>query len=419
MLSLVSGESTKAHSAPSVEDTLKDFWATRPRRPRQGRKVAGVAAGIGARYGIDPVIVRVAFVVATFYGGAGVLAYLLGWLFLAEEDDEASPMEALTGRGRSSSSAAFTVALCVAMFPAFWWFFDRDFSGFIAVALIGGSLFLLHRHRSHLGTARPVAAAQTSEMETGPTVVWDPINPGHEARQRPPAWDPLGAAPFAWDLPEPSSREPDPEPPAPRRRRSKVGLVTMAFVFLTVGAIIAFAPDGGGWLSVQHVIGLVLAILGLGLVAGAFSGGGRGLIGLAVPLAAMGIAMTIVWPTGITAEGVGDVDDRPLTIEQVKNSYQRNLGSVTLDLRELPPSGEVKTKAKVDVGDVTVIVPETADVTVKCSAGVGSVTCLNEERNGPDSKVTTVDLGSDGKGGLVIELDAIVSGPGSVEVRRG
>ncbi|WP_228770368.1 PspC domain-containing protein [Actinokineospora alba] len=418
----MSGESTKAHSAPSVEDTLKDFWATRPRRPRQGRKVAGVAAGIGARYGIDPVIVRVAFVVATFYGGAGVLAYLLGWLFLAEEDDEASPIEALAGHGRSSSSAAFTVALCVAMFPAFWWFFDRDFSGFIAVALIGGSLFLLHRHRSHLGAARPPATAQTSEMETGPTVVWDPINPGYEAQQQqqqPPAWDPLGAAPFAWDLPEPSLREPDPQPPAPRRRRSKVGLVTMAFVLLAVGVGVILGPDTGGWLTFQHGIGVVLGILGLGLVAGAFSGGGRGLIGLAVPLAAMGIAMTIVWPTGITAEGVGDVDDRPLTIEQVKNSYQRNLGSVNLDLRELPTSGEVKTKAKVDVGDVTVIVPETADVTVKCSAGVGSVKCLNEERNGPDSKVTTVDLGPDGKGGLVIELDAIVSGPGSVEVRRG
>ncbi|WP_312880096.1 PspC domain-containing protein [Actinokineospora xionganensis] len=415
----MSGESTKAHSAPSVEDTLKDFWATRPRRPRQGRKVAGVAAGIGARYGIDPVIVRVAFVVATFFGGAGVLAYLLGWLFLAEEDDEASPIEALAGHGSSSSSTAFTVALCVAMLPAFWWFFDRDFSGFLAVALIGGSLFLLHRHRSHLGVARPPAAARTSETETGPTVVWDPIDPGYEAQQqRPPAWDPLGAAPFAWDLPEPSSREPDPEPPAPRRR-SKVGLVTMAFVLLAVGVGVLVGPDTGGWLTFQHGIGVILGILGLGLVAGAFSGGGRGLIGLAVPLAAVGIAMTVVWPTGITAEGVGDVDDKPLTIEQVRSSYQRNLGSVTLDLRELPTSGEVKTKAKVDVGDVTVIVPETADVTVKCSAGVGSVKCLNDERNGPDSKVTTVDLGPDGKGGLVIELDAIVSGPGSVEVRRG
>ena len=36
-----------------VEDTVKDFWATRPRRPRRGRKVAGVAAGIANRYRID------------------------------------------------------------------------------------------------------------------------------------------------------------------------------------------------------------------------------------------------------------------------------------------------------------------------------------------------------------------------------
>lgn len=414
MLSLVSGESTKTHS---VEDTLKDFWATRPRRPRQGRKVAGVAAGIGARYGIDPVIVRVAFVVATFYGGAGVLVYLLGWLFLAEEDDEVSPAEALAGHGRSSSSAAFTVALCVAMFPAFWWFFDRDFSGFVGVALIGGALFLLHRNRSHLGVAQQ-ARARSTEMEEGPTVVWDPIHPGYEPGQRPPAWDPLGAAPFAWDLPEPSSREPDPEPPAPRRR-SKVGLVTMAFVFLAIGVGVLVGPETGGWLTLQHGIGVVLGILGLGLVAGAFSGGGRGLIGLAIPLAAVGIAMTIVWPTGITADGVGDVDEKPLTVEQVQDSYQRNLGSVTLDLTSLPTEGDVSTKVKVDVGDITVIVPETADVTLRCSAGVGSVTCLGSEENGPDPKVSKTDLGSNGKGGLVIDLEAKVSGPGSVEVRRG
>lgn len=418
MISLVSGESTEAHSAASVEDTLKDFWATRPRRPRQGRKIAGVASGIGARYGIDPVIVRVAFVVTTFYGGAGVLVYLLGWLFLAEEDDEVSPVEALAGHGRSSCSTACTVALCAAMFPAFWWFFDRDFSGFFAIALIGGALFLLHRHRSYLGVSRP-APARSTDMEAGPTVVWDPIQPGYEPQaRRPPAWDPLGAAPFAWDLPEPSSREPDPEPPAPRRR-SKVGLVTMAFVLLAIGAGVLFSPGTDGWLTFQHGIGVVLGILGLGLVAGAFSGGGRGLIGLVVPLAAVGIAMTVVWPTGITADGVGDLDAKPLTIEQVQDRYQRNLGSVTLDLTALPATGTVSTKVKVDVGDITVIVPETADVTVKCSAGVGSVTCLGIEENGPDPKVSNTDLGSDGEGGLVIDLEAKVSGPGSVEVRRG
>jgi phage shock protein PspC (stress-responsive transcriptional regulator) len=42
-----------------------------------------VAAGIGRRYGIDPIIVRIALVVSALYGGSGVLCYLLGWLFFA------------------------------------------------------------------------------------------------------------------------------------------------------------------------------------------------------------------------------------------------------------------------------------------------------------------------------------------------
>ena len=65
--------------------TLSDFWATRPLRRRSGRKVAGVCAGFGARYQVDPTLVRVAFVVATVFGGAGVLIYLIACVVLPSE----------------------------------------------------------------------------------------------------------------------------------------------------------------------------------------------------------------------------------------------------------------------------------------------------------------------------------------------
>jgi signal transduction histidine kinase/phage shock protein PspC (stress-responsive transcriptional regulator) len=41
--------------------------------------LAGVCEGIGRRLRVDPVLLRVAFVVATMAGGAGLLAYLLAW----------------------------------------------------------------------------------------------------------------------------------------------------------------------------------------------------------------------------------------------------------------------------------------------------------------------------------------------------
>ncbi len=62
-------------------------------------------------------LVRVGLVVAAIYGGAGLLLYLLGWLFLPEQDDEVSPFESLIGKGRSSTSTGFTVVLCIAVIP--------------------------------------------------------------------------------------------------------------------------------------------------------------------------------------------------------------------------------------------------------------------------------------------------------------
>ena len=69
----------KAMNGSDVHITLREMWETRPARPRDGRQIAGVAAAIARRYDIDPVLVRVGFVVAAFYGiGAGALHRRLG-----------------------------------------------------------------------------------------------------------------------------------------------------------------------------------------------------------------------------------------------------------------------------------------------------------------------------------------------------
>src|ERR687893_390932 len=50
------------------------------RRDRAAGWLGGVCAGIARRYGIDPALVRLAFVVATAAGGFGVALYALLWL---------------------------------------------------------------------------------------------------------------------------------------------------------------------------------------------------------------------------------------------------------------------------------------------------------------------------------------------------
>lgn len=60
---------------------------TTPRRlfrSREDRMVAGVAGGLGDHLGIDPVLVRIVFVVLAFAGGSGILAYVIAWIVIPE-----------------------------------------------------------------------------------------------------------------------------------------------------------------------------------------------------------------------------------------------------------------------------------------------------------------------------------------------
>jgi phage shock protein PspC (stress-responsive transcriptional regulator) len=60
------------------------------RRPIHDRMLAGVATGIADYLGVDPTIVRIAIVVLTFIGGAGIPLYLAGWLLIPEEGSDQS-----------------------------------------------------------------------------------------------------------------------------------------------------------------------------------------------------------------------------------------------------------------------------------------------------------------------------------------
>ncbi len=64
-------------------------------RSRDGRMVAGVCSGIADYFGVDVNLVRLGFIVATFIGFIGILAYLAAWVILPEEGEDASIAENL------------------------------------------------------------------------------------------------------------------------------------------------------------------------------------------------------------------------------------------------------------------------------------------------------------------------------------
>ena len=74
------------------------------RRPFEDRMLAGVAAGLARYFGVDATIVRIAFVVLTVVGGAGIPLYLAGLLLIPEEGSDqsiaGSIIESLQSRSR-------------------------------------------------------------------------------------------------------------------------------------------------------------------------------------------------------------------------------------------------------------------------------------------------------------------------------
>jgi len=57
-------------------------------RSASQRVIGGVAGGIGEYLEIDPVLMRIAFIVACFFGGAGVIAYVIAWIIIPEQPRE-------------------------------------------------------------------------------------------------------------------------------------------------------------------------------------------------------------------------------------------------------------------------------------------------------------------------------------------
>jgi len=81
----------------------------------------------------------------------------------------------------------------------------------------------------------------------------------------PPAWDPLGVAPFAWDLP-------DPPPLQPTRQRRKLNLGAAKLITLTalLAALLVTAGDFAGWWPLDWAAAAVsaMAVVAIAMIGG-------------------------------------------------------------------------------------------------------------------------------------------------------
>lgn len=55
-------------------------------RSRDDKVLGGVCAGIGNYFAVDPVMIRLLWVILTFLSmGAGIIVYLIAWIIVPEE----------------------------------------------------------------------------------------------------------------------------------------------------------------------------------------------------------------------------------------------------------------------------------------------------------------------------------------------
>ena len=392
-------------------------------RPRSGRYLAGVSGAVARATNTDPVLWRVLFVVLAFFGGFGILAYVLLWLGTPADGDTASPAEAVFGRGHSSTSSALTVIAGVVTVLIFAGTLDdRPWPVLWFILIAAAIVFaVVTQNRSRGGSPPPAAPPPPPPQPAQYPVanaVTEPIPPitapGYQ-----PAFAPHG--PYASAPPAPAGKPA--KPPKPPREHSRLGSLIFSIALVILGIM--------GLLEVAKVvdfqpaayIAAALAVVGAGLLLGAWLGRARGwiFIGLGLVLA---LSITTVnartdlgWDAG--RNGGGDITWEPTTLEALHGDYEHQAGSATLDLRQLDFTGQERTvRVRIQAGNLEVRVPDNVDVTATADVRLGSATIFDRNANGVKiSDFTVTDLGEDGAGGGKLHLEIDVS-LGDAEVYR-
>jgi phage shock protein C len=62
--------------------------AKRLYRSRRDGLIAGVCGGLAEYFDVDPSLVRLVFILATFLGGVGLIVYIVAWLIVPENPEQ-------------------------------------------------------------------------------------------------------------------------------------------------------------------------------------------------------------------------------------------------------------------------------------------------------------------------------------------
>ncbi len=111
-------------------------------RSHDDRKIAGVCAGLGEYFELDPVFFRLFFLFSILFGGLGAVAYVMLWILVPLR--EGAPAAARAAPLRLSATDRMIAGVCGGLGESFALDPVLFRAAFLVLAVIGGLGILLY-----------------------------------------------------------------------------------------------------------------------------------------------------------------------------------------------------------------------------------------------------------------------------------
>lgn len=403
-------------------------------RSRDDRFIGGVAAGIANHLNIDPVIVRIGFVLSIILGGIGVLAYLVLLAAVPIEGDPAVPAPSPDGSKRLwviGGTVAMGILALVSIgvtgdgFGGWMFGFAQGFwFGVLIWALAIGAVYWLVRE------ARDPDAVEVNEDQVTEQVP-DPA----PAATTTIATSPTQNAPTT-ESPRTAETAVMGAAPAPRtygpstfgRVMTVIAIVLAAgFTALVLASISLLSTTVLGAIPMASVV----ILLGIGLVVAALNNRHQLALWTLGAAVAIAIPMAVVSIADLRIEGdYGEVRETPVVADSIPaDGYKLAAGAMTVDMRDYPfRAGQtVDLPIESGLGATRVIVPDDVCVSgsVNGKAGVAEVRGMQSSGAGFDrefgdelSQSPVLSVDSEMKVGLFLVMDETTFKEGGGEANK-
>jgi phage shock protein PspC (stress-responsive transcriptional regulator) len=423
--------------------------------------VGGVCAGIAARLGIDPLIVRGIAVVVAVLGGPAIFLYAVAWLLLPDTSDRIHLEDVFRGRFEPVVAAiAALIALSMLPLAQGFWFLGAGFWGMpdwsgsiprtlwtlvVVGLLIAFVVWLARRSSTPPSGARPAPDAPTvrtaaaftaaadgsvvgdpSASDTAPTeptgtaadtpggtpadvAAWRAQQEQVRAEQR--AYREQRAANRAAARLSPAERASLHEAQRARERATRsnplYSLIVIGLAFVA-GGLAILAVGGAEPSALDLVVGaaVALAVLSVGIIVNGIRGKRAG--------GAAGVAWLLLIPLAFTGVTLGAADTAvrwgPVTTltPAESQSFAIGAGRIELDLTGFDRRGAdlpASVSLQVGAGDITVVVPDGVTVVFSGFVGAGSIDAeASDRRFGPAETVQTTYNPSNDTEPLVVSV---------------